>query len=253
MMYSTNLMYGYFQLQALLGITKHLGGFVFTRRLVERCQVDGTARLLYVGIGNGKAAEKIVHMTGCELVGFDLLPEMVRSAKRYATGRVELLAADAEQLPFADRSFDVVISESVTAFTQWQRSLPEYHRVLEPGGFLGLNEVTWLETPSDDILAYVAALDDIHPQTKEGWVEALAQAGFGNIDCETGPLRVMEQLAGETSMIDLQYLGIARRFFSLLFTDPVFRQSMWQLARSTVKVPRGLTRCFGYGLYVARK
>lgn len=246
-------MYGYFQLQALLGITKHLGGVIFTRRLVARCQVDGTARLLYVGIGNGKAAERIVDMTGCELVGIDLLPEMVHTAKHHASGSVELLAADAEQLPFADRSFDVVISESVTAFTQWQRSLPEYHRVLKPGGSLGLNEVSWLEKPSEEILAYVAALDDIHPQTKEEWVAALAQAGFGNVDCETGPLRVMEQLAGEIRMIDWQYLGIARRFFSLLFTDPVFRQSMWQLARSTVKVPRGLVRCFGYGLYVARK
>jgi len=246
-------MYGYFQLQALLGITKHLGGVIFTRRLVARCQVDGTARLLYVGIGNGKAAERIVDMTGCELVGIDLLPEMVHTAKHHAGGSVELLAADAEQLPFADRSFDVVISESVTAFTRWQRSLPEYHRVLKPGGFLGLNEVTWLEKPSEEMLAYVAALDDIHPQTKEEWVEALAQAGFGNIDCETGSLRVMEQLVGEIGMIDLQYLGIARRFFSLLFTDPVFRQSMWQLARTTVHLPRGLVRCFGYGLYVARK
>ena len=58
--------------------------------------------------------------------------------------------ADAQCLPFADRTFDAVICESVTAFVPGKlRAVAEYARVMRPGGYVGLAEGTWLTPPHD--------------------------------------------------------------------------------------------------------
>lgn len=60
--------------------------------------------------------------------------------------------ADAEQLPFEDNKFDIVLSESVIAFPEdKQKVVNEYARVAKPGGFIGMNEGTWLNYPHPKI------------------------------------------------------------------------------------------------------
>jgi ubiquinone/menaquinone biosynthesis C-methylase UbiE len=58
---------------------------------------------------------------------------------------VEFQVADAQDLPFENDLFDAVITESVTAFPEdKQLAVREYVRVIRPGGYVGLNESTWL-------------------------------------------------------------------------------------------------------------
>lgn len=49
-------MYGYFEIQAKVGITKHIGGLKATRRLLELCQVEKSDQVLVVGSGKGVSA-----------------------------------------------------------------------------------------------------------------------------------------------------------------------------------------------------
>jgi arsenite methyltransferase len=56
-------MYGYFEIQAKIGITKHMGGMEATRKLLKMCGVDNTDYVLIVGSGNGVSAIKIYKMT----------------------------------------------------------------------------------------------------------------------------------------------------------------------------------------------
>lgn len=108
-------------------------------RLVERLAAEGAQprRLLDVGTGTGRllsALHRLYPAAGA--AGVDLAPGMCRSAADNLAGTgAELLNADAESLPFEDRSFDLVVSSSTF---QWlstlDKAFAEAHRVLLPGG-----------------------------------------------------------------------------------------------------------------------
>ncbi len=95
------------------------------------------ARLLDIGAGTGKLLAKLRELYPETLaVGADLALGMCRTASLGLAGKgVQLVNADAEQLPFATSSFDLVIS---TSTFQWlsslDRTFAEVTRVLSPGG-----------------------------------------------------------------------------------------------------------------------
>jgi malonyl-CoA O-methyltransferase len=93
------------------------------------------ARILDIGAGTGRVLAKLRELYPEALaVGADLALGMCRAAKLSVTG-VEMVNADAERLPFAPSSFDLVIS---TSTFQWlstlDRTFAEVTRVLSPGG-----------------------------------------------------------------------------------------------------------------------
>jgi ubiquinone/menaquinone biosynthesis C-methylase UbiE len=61
----------------------------------------------------------------------------LRTRVERAGAKAQVVLADAEQLPFADESFDSVVGTLVLCtVTDLERSLAEIHRVLAPGGRL---------------------------------------------------------------------------------------------------------------------
>lgn len=94
-------------------------------------------RVLDVGCGSGMYMAELCQR-GAWVTGLDISPEMLALARaRCATfgEQVEFFQGDAGQLPFADETFDKVIS--VTAmefFSDPARAFSEMHRVLKPGG-----------------------------------------------------------------------------------------------------------------------
>ncbi|MCW2984626.1 MAG: hypothetical protein JWR63_2196, partial [Conexibacter sp.] len=82
---------------------------------------------------------------GARTTGLDLVPELLAVARERAGAQgqiVEWVAGDAEALPFADASFDVVTSVFGIQFAPRHAvTADELLRVLRPGGTLGL--VNW--------------------------------------------------------------------------------------------------------------
>jgi SAM-dependent methyltransferase len=108
----------------------------FMRKLMEFDNFRGK-RLLEIGCGLGTDLLQFAR-AGAVVTGVDLTPasvELVR--KRLAIEGVpgEAQVADAEHLPFADNTFDVVYSFGVLHHTpNTQKAIDEVHRVLKPGG-----------------------------------------------------------------------------------------------------------------------
>lgn len=101
-----------------------------------------TASILDVGCGTGRLLRQAAQrFPAAQLTGIDAAEEMILVA-RAAAPRAALLRfvqGFAEELPFADHSFDVVVS--TLSFHHWsdqRMGLREVHRILSPGGTFAL-------------------------------------------------------------------------------------------------------------------
>ncbi|HYU84569.1 MAG TPA: class I SAM-dependent methyltransferase [Kribbellaceae bacterium] len=99
------------------------------------------AAVLDVGTGPGVLlAELARRRPDLELTGIDLSADMVAAANRNLSrfgGRATVLAASVTDLPFPDRSFDLIVSSfSLHHWDHPEAAAPELARVLRPGGRL---------------------------------------------------------------------------------------------------------------------
>lgn len=100
---------------------------------------DKNLRILDVGCGAGFFSV-LLAKEGYQVTGVDLTPDMVENARTLAAEEktdCEFLVMDAENLRFADESFDVVISRNLTwTLPDVKSAYREWVRVLKKGGIL---------------------------------------------------------------------------------------------------------------------
>ena len=106
-------------------------------------------RVLDVGCGAGTDSLVAAQMIAPDrhVTGIDMTPQMLAKARRAAAemglDNVEFIESEAEQLPFPDESFDVVISNGVIDLIPDKDAVfSELRRVLRPGGRMQLADVT---------------------------------------------------------------------------------------------------------------
>ena len=109
------------------------------RKLLGAELTDGYDRSLEIGAGTGYFSLNLLQagVVG-EATCTDISPGMVstlgRNAERLGL-QVRTARADAESLPFADASFDLVLGHAVLHhLPNLRRAFAEFHRVLRPGG-----------------------------------------------------------------------------------------------------------------------
>jgi SAM-dependent methyltransferase len=93
-------------------------------------------RVLDVGCGTGRFTVPIAAQTGAEVYGLEPAAEMLAKAlAKPDAGRVSWTQGRAEQLPFAEGTFDVVMLMMVIHHIEDRpAALSELYRVLRPGG-----------------------------------------------------------------------------------------------------------------------
>lgn len=123
-----------------------------------------------------------------KVIGIDMTMEMVEKARENASkggyGNVEFRVGDIEDLPVADDSIDVIISNCVINLVPDKRkAFREAHRVLKPGGRLMISDLVLLqELPEivlESIRAYVSCVSGA--MLKDKYIEVIREAGFGEI------------------------------------------------------------------------
>ena len=122
---------------AAIGTTLQIVG----ENLCEALDLRAGSRVLDVAAGNGNATLAAARRF-CEVVSTDYVATWLASGRARADAEglsVRFQEADAEDLPFADASFDVVLSTFGVMFTPAQeRAAAELARVCRPGGRIGL-------------------------------------------------------------------------------------------------------------------
>ena len=113
------------------------------RRVVELAAVKSGDRALDVCCGTGDLALALAQR-GAEVVGLDFSGAMLEIAEKRRrknpkpqTLNLKFIQGDAQQIPFPDRSFDIVtIGYGLRNLTNWEAGLAEMYRVARPGGRL---------------------------------------------------------------------------------------------------------------------
>lgn len=136
-------------------------------RLVEACEIGPGMQVLDVASGTGNAAIPAAQR-GAVVTASDLTPELLEAgrARPEAQGLdITWTPADAENLPFEDGSFDVVMSSIGVMFApHHQAAADELVRVCRPGGKIGL--LSW--TPEGMIGALFATMKPFAPPPPPG-------------------------------------------------------------------------------------
>lgn len=124
-----------------------------------------------------------------KVIGVDMTPEMVyrarENAKKGGYKNVEFKLGEIENLPVADNSVDVVISNCVINLSpDKKRVFEEAFRVLKPGGRLIISDIVLLdELPpaiKDDENAYLSCISGAI--NKEEYISLIEQVGFREVN-----------------------------------------------------------------------
>jgi ubiquinone/menaquinone biosynthesis C-methylase UbiE len=120
--------------------TRAFPGGVDEQAVELLCHVGGLgarSTVLELGVGTGRIALPLGGRVG-RLIGVDIArPMLARLREKPGSARVTPILADVLALPFADASFDAVVSVHVFHLVpEWRRVLAEVRRVLAPGGRL---------------------------------------------------------------------------------------------------------------------
>jgi ubiquinone/menaquinone biosynthesis C-methylase UbiE len=136
-------------------------------RLVEACGIGPGMRVLDVAAGTGNASIPAAQR-GASVTASDLTPELLEAGRARAEAdglELEWVQADAENLPFDDESFDVVMSSIGAMFAPHHQDVADQLvRVCRPGGTIGL--LSW--TPEGMIGALFRTMGPFAPPPPPG-------------------------------------------------------------------------------------
>ena len=114
---------------------------IVSELLIEALDLHSTERVLDVATGSGNAALAAARR-GCAVTGVDYVPALLDRARQRAEAEgleAGFIEGDAEALPFAEGSFDVVSSVFGAMFAPDQeQTASELARVTRSGGRIGL-------------------------------------------------------------------------------------------------------------------
>ncbi len=129
-----------------------------------------------------------------QVIGIDMTPQMISKARensqKAGSTNVEFRLGEIENLPVADGTVDVIMSNCVINLSPDKpRVLAESFRILKPGGRLAISDIVGTkalpESLQEDMGAYCGCISGAAPQ--EDLVEMMKDAGFEEVSVEAKP------------------------------------------------------------------
>lgn len=125
----------------------HIGGRVATQHLLDQLDLQSNQHILDIGCGLGGGSRFAAQTYGCQVTGIDLTPEYVDTGNALSDWvglgeRIEMLVANATELPQANDSFDAAYMLHVGMnIADKQRLFTEIHRVVKSGAKIGIYDI----------------------------------------------------------------------------------------------------------------
>jgi len=246
----------FLDMQAEIGVTKHIGGFEATNELLSLCHIKNAREVLNVGCGIGVGSAYIAKKYACHVVGVDISERMIefsrlRAREEKVEHKVEFQTADVLELPFEPDRFDVVFAESVMIFVDNKaQAIRECVRVTKPGGYVGLSEGFWTAQPPSELIERTKRAVGPYVPTLETWQALWEASGLQERVVQTRQIDARMEIKSRIQWIGWPWLLRAwGRAMRLYITNPVIRQSI----KEVFDVPAEVFQCLGYGLFAGKK
>jgi SAM-dependent methyltransferase len=165
--------------------------------LLDAAGANPDLKTLDLCCGQGNVSEALL-ARGCQVVGIDFSPAMLAFARERAP-KATFIEANAQNLPFDDAEFDIVVSNlGICHIPDQPRALAEVRRVLRPGGKFAMT--VWCGPEASPCFAAVYAAikahgnpgvsaplgPDFHQFARRDMaMKLLSDARFSNIDVTT--------------------------------------------------------------------
>ena len=170
-----------------------VGKLGIRERLLARIPWRGDENVLDVGCGRGLLTVAAAHrVPGGSVVGVDVWNPAALSGNRADSvlenariegvdKRVEVEHADARKLPFADASFDVVVSNYVVhelnTRQDREQMMREVARVLKPGGHVAVVDFIFTDDCVKDLTGFGIDAERVRDGFLSFWVSAILNFG----------------------------------------------------------------------------
>lgn len=188
--------------------------------LLRKASLARGERVLDVGCGTGVATRLAAEKVGPDgrVVGLDNNPGMLAVAQSSSTGQsIEWRHGSADNMPFPDETFDVVLCQLSLQFMPDQPlALREMRRLLVPGGRLVLN----VPGPADPLFSSLADAMEHHIAHDAA---RFVNAVFG----------LHDDAQIQRMLIDAGFRGVEAEAYTKELSLPRARNFLWQYIRST--------------------
>ncbi len=169
----------------------HYGGVEAVDILAQKAGIQAHSRVLDVCSGMGGPARYLAHRYGCGVIGLDITESRCQGALELTRlvkldHLVAFCRGNALHMPFADRTFDVIIGqEAWLHIPEKPRLIAECARVLKAGGIIAFTDVlqrgaltatAWQRLHREMAVATL--------ETLESYKALLAEAGFCLLECQ---------------------------------------------------------------------
>ena len=187
----------------------HYGGLEAVDALARAAGIAAHHQVLDVCSGMGGPARYLAHRHGCRVTGIDLTESRHAAAQRLTRlakleGRVRFELGDAQAMPFAAASFDVVIGQEAWVHVPDKaRLIAECARVVKPGGVIAFT----------DILRRVELPPAVFQRLSDGMTFSMPEtlAGYGALLARSGcAVQSLEDLSAEWTVILQKRLAMYR-------------------------------------------
>jgi SAM-dependent methyltransferase len=196
-----------------------------SERLCDAVDLRAGERVLDVATGSGNTAIAAARRL-CQVLGTDYVPDLLERGRTRATAEelaITFEAGDAEDLPVADGSYDVVLSTFGAMFAPDQaQAARELLRVCRSGGRIGLANWTpegWVGEMLRIVSGYVPPPAGLHPASRWGTEDGLRELlGSGTVVLQASRQAFVWRFASAQQYLDLfrTYYGPVLKAFAAL-------------------------------------
>jgi SAM-dependent methyltransferase len=247
----------YLDVQAEVGITKHLGGFAATDELLALCHITAAGEILYIGCGIGVGPAYIARKFGCKVVAVDISDRMLtwaaqRAGEEGVGNKVEFRLANILALPFETGRFEAVVVESVAAFVEDKaRAIQECRRVTRSSCYVGFNEVFWTEQPTQEMIEANKRIQmGVDLLLLRDWQALWDSSGLQDRSVKIHAIDLKRELRDRVQWVGLRWsIRAYGRLIRLYFTNPAARQAI----KGQTKETSQSYLLMGYGLFTGKK
>ncbi|QWH38476.1 class I SAM-dependent methyltransferase [Bacillus mycoides] len=190
----------YIDFLAYYGIgSAHPGGFTLTKQLLAQLPLRHRASVLEIGCGTGKTAAYMAKEFSYQVTAVEKNEIMIQKAKdrwSYEGLNIQLIQGNVEHLPCLHDSFELVLGESILAFTNKEKVISECYRVLQKDGKLVVIEMITekhIEKKEEEKIGQLYGMKEV--LTENEWVHLFKAANFKRITIAGGGT-IAETVAG---------------------------------------------------------